>query len=116
MTTTPVSSDEGWQISTKQGLFSWDLATFRYPRRPEFTQVKTVERMKYLDLEFSDVAGMKKPPSFSSSTRRRSFYRLTVIAAKNEFIKELAALENVRNVDHNLYESYLRDRKKRAMS
>ncbi|KAL8898589.1 MAG: hypothetical protein Q9207_006622 [Kuettlingeria erythrocarpa] len=76
----------------EQGLFSWDLATFRYPRRPEFKQIKTVEKMKYLDLEFSTVT------------------------AKDEFIKELAELENVRTVDHNKFELYLRDRKKRAMS
>ncbi|KAL8757214.1 MAG: hypothetical protein Q9184_004274 [Pyrenodesmia sp. 2 TL-2023] len=76
----------------EQGLFSWDLAMFRYPRQPGFKQVKTVEKMKYLDLEFASVA------------------------AKDEFIKELAELENVRNVDLNNYETYLRERKKRAMS
>lgn len=38
------------------------------------------------------------------------------MVAKDEFIKELAELENVRNVDLNNYEAYLRERKKRAMS
>ncbi|KAL8928811.1 MAG: hypothetical protein Q9208_001589 [Pyrenodesmia sp. 3 TL-2023] len=76
----------------EQGLFSWDLAMFRYPRRPEFTHVRTVEKMKYLDLKFASVA------------------------AKDEFIRELAELENIRNVDLNNYETYLRERKKRAMS
>lgn len=38
------------------------------------------------------------------------------IVAKDEFIKELRELENIRNVDHNTYEKYLRDRKRRAMS
>ncbi|KAL8816448.1 MAG: hypothetical protein Q9223_004543 [Gallowayella weberi] len=74
----------------EQGLFSWDLAMFRYPRRPEYKHVKTVDKMKYLDLEFS------------------------TIAAKEEFLKELAELENVRNVDHNNYETYISDGKKRA--
>ncbi|KAL8735933.1 MAG: hypothetical protein Q9166_000495 [cf. Caloplaca sp. 2 TL-2023] len=76
----------------EQGLFSWDLAMFRYPRRPDFKHVNKVDKMKYLDLEFSS------------------------IAAKDEFLKALVELENVRDVDHNNYEKYLRDRKKRAMA
>lgn len=63
----------------EQGLFSWDLGMFRYPRRPEFNQVQTVEKMKYLDLDFSSVAGRNPPcllsmiptPLYPTCTPRR---------------------------------------------
>ncbi|KAL8953686.1 MAG: hypothetical protein Q9222_000470 [Ikaeria aurantiellina] len=86
LTLQKLSADREEQL----GLFSWDLAMFRYPRRPEYGKVKTVDKMKYLDLEFSS------------------------ISAKEEFIKELTQLENVRTVDYNNYEKYLQERRQRA--
>ncbi|KAL8715356.1 MAG: hypothetical protein Q9220_000689 [cf. Caloplaca sp. 1 TL-2023] len=85
LTLQKLSADREEQL----GLFSWDLATFRYPRRPEFGKVKTVDKTKYLDLEFSSVS------------------------AKEEFLKELIELENVRNVDFNTYGRYLLERAQR---
>ena len=41
----------------EQGLFSWDLALFRSPRRQELKNLYVIEKMKTLDLEFSTVAG-----------------------------------------------------------
>ncbi|KAL8691466.1 MAG: hypothetical protein Q9218_003310 [Villophora microphyllina] len=75
-----------------QGLFSWDLAMFRYPRRPEYKNINVVEKMKYLDLDFGDVK------------------------VKEEFISELRQLENVRNTDYNNYVKHLNEKKARAMS
>lgn len=129
----------------EQGLFSWDLAMFRYPRRPEFKQINTVEKMKYLDLEFSSVTGREPCPvcslssvlmshlypspfvhdmelcthdilSFTGGDRTQNqIAQLTPVSAKDEFIRELAELENVRNIGHNRFDLYLRDRKKRAL-
>ncbi|KAL8763372.1 MAG: hypothetical protein Q9194_007364, partial [Teloschistes cf. exilis] len=47
-----------------EGLFSWDLAMFRYPRRPEYQKIKAVEKTKYLDLDFGSVAGKNTSPPF----------------------------------------------------
>ena len=41
----------------EKGLFSWDLALFRSPRRQELKKWCVVEKMKTLDLAFSTVAG-----------------------------------------------------------
>ncbi|KAL8661587.1 MAG: hypothetical protein Q9202_005473 [Teloschistes flavicans] len=73
-----------------EGLFSWDLAMFRYPRRPEYKNIKAVEKMKFLDLDFGD------------------------LPAKEEFISELRELENVRNADYNLYVKKLNEHRARA--
>ena len=43
-----------------QGLYSWDLALFRSPRRQELKKVHVIEKMKTLDLAFSTVAGEYK--------------------------------------------------------
>ena len=40
----------------KKGLFSWDLALFRSPRRQELKNLYVIEKMKTLDLAFSTVA------------------------------------------------------------
>ena len=45
------------KFSAEQGLFSWDLAKFRCPRRQDFKDVKVVEKMNYLVLDFSTEAG-----------------------------------------------------------
>ena len=41
----------------EQGLYSWDLALFRSPRRQELRNLHAIEKMKTLDLAFSTVAG-----------------------------------------------------------
>ena len=46
-------------------LFSFDLGLFRYPHRPEYKDIEVVERMKYLDLEFSSVEGNRLWPAQS---------------------------------------------------
>ena len=38
------------------------------------------------------------------------------ILAKNEFIKELTELENIRTVEQNEYEKKLQEKKRRALS
>lgn len=77
----------------EQGLFSWDLAMFRYPRRPEFKQVKTIEKMKYLDLEFATVAG-RTPLLICSLTFGRQIpalapYLLRLLSAIWSFVSTL---------------------------
>ena len=41
----------------EKGLYSWDLALFRSPRRQELKNLPVIEKMKTLDLAFSTVAG-----------------------------------------------------------
>ena len=41
----------------EKGLYSWDLALFRCPRRQELKNLHVIEKMKTLDLRFSTVAG-----------------------------------------------------------
>ena len=41
----------------EKGLYSWDLALFRSPRRQELKNLHVIEKMKTLDLAFSTVAG-----------------------------------------------------------
>ena len=41
----------------EKGLYSWDLALFRSPRRQELKNLHVIETMKTLDLAFSTVAG-----------------------------------------------------------
>ena len=41
----------------EKGLYSWDLALFRSPRRQELKNLHVIEKMKTLDLRFSTVAG-----------------------------------------------------------
>ena len=50
----------------EKGLYSWDLALFRSPRRPELKNLHVIEKMKTLDLAFSTVAGEYKTPTFLS--------------------------------------------------
>jgi len=45
------------RFSAEQGLYSWDLAQFRYPQRPDFKNPKIVDKMKWVDLDFPTVAG-----------------------------------------------------------
>ncbi|KAL8735449.1 MAG: hypothetical protein Q9181_002830 [Wetmoreana brouardii] len=78
--------------AAERHLFSWDLAMFRYPHRPEFQGIKVVEKMMHLNLEFSS------------------------LEAKKEFLAELDQLLNVRNLDHNSYEKFLIEKRKRAKS
>ncbi|KAI4164534.1 MAG: hypothetical protein LQ342_001847 [Letrouitia transgressa] len=73
-----------------EGLYSWDLGLFRYPRRPELNKVKTVKNMNSLGLAFATVQD------------------------KDEFIRELAELENVRTTDYNRYTKDLLERRRRA--
>ena len=44
----------------EKGLFSWDLALFRSPRRQELKNLYVIEKMKTLDLAFSSVPGEYK--------------------------------------------------------
>ena len=48
------------QHEQEKGLFSWDLAIFRYPQRQDLMHVNFVEKMKTLDLAFSSVAGERR--------------------------------------------------------
>ena len=41
----------------EKGLYSWDLALFRSPRRQELGNLRVIEKMKTLDVAFSTVAG-----------------------------------------------------------
>ena len=50
---------------SEKGLYSWDLALFRSPRRQELKNLYVVEKMKTLDLAFSTVAGKCFMPTFS---------------------------------------------------
>lgn len=44
------------KIAAGQGLYSWDLAQFRHPRLPNLKDLKTVDKMKWIDLRFATVA------------------------------------------------------------
>ena len=44
------------KVSAEQDLYSWDLAQFRYPRRQSFDNLRTVNKMKWIDLNFDTVA------------------------------------------------------------
>ena len=44
----------------EKGLYSWDLALFRSPRRQELRNPYVVDKMKTLDLAFSTIAGEYK--------------------------------------------------------
>lgn len=50
----------------EKGLYSWDLALFRSPRRQEPKSLHVIEKMKTLDLAFSTVAGEYKILTFLS--------------------------------------------------
>lgn len=45
------------------GINSWDLSVFRYPRSEKWQQAIVNERVKTLELEFATVEGEDKPPS-----------------------------------------------------
>ena len=93
----------------ERGLFSWDLALFRRPRHPGLKDVNTVEKMKTLDLAFSSLEGKQNPflhVALSSHSRP--------CIAKNEFLKELAELENVRTIEHNEYDKHFQEMRQRA--
>ena len=42
---------------SEKGLYSWDLALFRSPRRQELKNVRVIERMKTLEVAFATVTG-----------------------------------------------------------
>ena len=70
----------------EQGLFSWDLARFRWPQHSEFKKLEVINK-KYICLDF---------PTMSE---------------KDQFLLELNALERLRNLDLNSYDRSLREKK-----
>ena len=41
----------------EKGLYSWDLALFRSPRRQELKNLRVIEKMKTLEVAFATVTG-----------------------------------------------------------
>lgn len=76
------------KISAERGLYSWDLAQLRYPRRRDFKDLKIIENMKWIDLAF------------------------TTVAAKEEFIAEFRCMEDLRNQDNNEFEKDFQERRR----
>lgn len=75
----------------EKGIYSWDLALFRSPRRQELKDLGVIEKMKTLEVAFATVT------------------------AKDEFIKELTELENVRTVEQNEYRKNFQQMRRRAL-
>ena len=48
----------------EKGLFSWDLALFRSPRRQELKNLHVIEKMKTLEVAFATVAGEYRTDDF----------------------------------------------------
>ena len=38
-----------------QGLHKWDLGIFRHPTHPNFRNLKSIEKMSYIDLDFGSL-------------------------------------------------------------
>ncbi|ERF70769.1 hypothetical protein EPUS_05121 [Endocarpon pusillum Z07020] len=68
------------------GINSWDLSVFRYPRTEKWQQAIVNDRVKTLELEFATVE------------------------ERILFVDEVTSLENVRTTDHNEYQEVLRQK------
>ncbi|KAL9046609.1 MAG: hypothetical protein Q9214_000594 [Letrouitia sp. 1 TL-2023] len=74
---------------SEKGLYTWDLARFRFPRHPEYKHLEVLSKVKYLTLKFESV---KK---------------------KEDFCEELKLLEKVRRLDNKIYLDILAQKKSR---
>ena len=68
------SSSKNWkfrklsaQLENEQGLYSWDLACFRYPEHPAFRNLEQVTGVKYLILDFETMDGEQLPEVLAGS-------------------------------------------------
>ena len=43
------------QLENERGLYSWDLACFRYPEHPAFQELEQLTKVKYIVLNFETV-------------------------------------------------------------
>ncbi|KAL8924117.1 MAG: hypothetical protein Q9208_004254 [Pyrenodesmia sp. 3 TL-2023] len=75
--------------AAEQGLHTWDLARFRIPRHPQFKELEVVKKVEYMTLKFESVK------------------------AKDEFRHELRLLEQVRNLDNQIYQNILQEKRAR---
>ncbi|KAL9101753.1 MAG: hypothetical protein Q9163_003029 [Psora crenata] len=77
------------QQQSGKGLYTWDLAKFRYPRHPEYGSVEVLPKVKYITLTFQSVS------------------------EKDNFCAELEMLERVRNLEYKMYNDILVQKRKR---
>ena len=43
------------KLENEQGLYSWDLACFRYPEHPAFQHLEQLSGVEYMDLHFETI-------------------------------------------------------------
>ena len=97
------------KVSADHGLYSWDLALFRYPWRRDFHDLKIVEKMKWLDLDFHNTSG--KPEIYAGKK-----YVDKDVKAKENFIKEFILMANLRTTENNNFEKDFQERRRQSLN